>query len=186
MDFDATGQLMIIYAAFVKYLRKKTKTKQCISSLQTSRKLMIQLGGRSCIIFSLEFGIPMKLVSIIKVCQTEMYNRVWVGKNLSDMFPTRNGLKQGDVLSPFLFNFALEYAIRRVQVNQDGVKLNGTHQLLRYADDSMLGGSVHTIKENAEALVVASKDTGPERNVDELVHGYVSRSECRTKSQYKD
>ena len=52
-----------------------------------------------------------------------------------------------------LFNFALEYAIRRVQVNQDGLKLNSTHQLLAYADDvNILGGSIHTLKENVEAL----------------------------------
>jgi len=77
------------------------------------------------------------------------------------MFPIGNGLKQGDALSPLLFKFALEYTIGRVQVNQDGLKLNGTHQLLIYADDvNILGESVHTVKENAEALIVASKEIG--------------------------
>jgi len=52
-----------------------------------------------------------------------------------DMFPVKNGLKQGDALSPLLVNFALEYVFRRVRVSQDGLKLNGTHQLLIYADD---------------------------------------------------
>jgi len=47
-----------------------------------------------------EYGITMKLVKLIKMCVNEMYNRVWVGKNLSGMFPIRNGLKQGDALSP--------------------------------------------------------------------------------------
>ena len=76
-----------------------------------------------------------------------------------------NGLKQGDVLSSLLFNFVLEYAIRRILVNQDGVKLNGTHQLVGYTDDvNILGGSVHSLKENAEALVVASKEIGLEVN----------------------
>jgi len=78
---------------------------------------------------------------------------------VSDRFPIRNGLKQGDALSPMLFNFALEYAIRRVQVNQEGLKLNGTHQLLAYADDvNILRGSIHTLKENAEALVAATRE----------------------------
>jgi hypothetical protein len=62
------------------------------------------------------------------MCLTETYSRVRVGKNLSEIFPIRNSLKQGDALSPFLFNFALEYGIKRVQANQDGLNLNGTHQ----------------------------------------------------------
>src|SRR5215510_13726829 len=121
---------------------------------------MIQLGGMSYIIFSLSLVSPMKMLRSIKMCLTETYRRVQVGKNLSDMFPIRNGLKQRDALSPLLFNFALKYAIRRVQVIQDGLKLNGTHQLLVYADDvNTLGGSVQTIKGNA-ALVVANKEIG--------------------------
>jgi hypothetical protein len=79
------------------------------------------------------------------------------------MFPIRNGLKQGDVLSPLLFNFA----IKRVKVNQDDLKLNGTHQLLAYADDvNILEGSVHTVRENAVPLVVATKEIGKEVNTD--------------------
>ena len=107
----------------------------------------------------IEFGIPMKLVRLIKMCLTETYSRVRVCKNLSYTFPIKNGLKKGYTLSPLLFNFSLEYAIGRVQVHLDGLKLNGTHQLLVYADDvNMLGESVHTIKKNTEALVFASKE----------------------------
>jgi hypothetical protein len=67
-------------------------------------------------------------------------------------------LKQGYASLPLLFNFALEYAIRRVHVNQGDLKLNGTHLLLVYADDvNIVEGSVYVIKKIAEALVVASK-----------------------------
>jgi len=83
----------------------------------------------------IEFGIPMKLVRLIKMCLTETYSRVRVGRNLSDMFPIRTVLKQGDALSRIFFNFALEYAIRTVQVNQGSLKFNCTYQLLVYADD---------------------------------------------------
>jgi len=52
-------------------------------------------------------GIPMKLVRLIKRCLNETYSRIRVGKNLSDMFPSKNGLKQGAALSPLLFNCAV-------------------------------------------------------------------------------
>jgi hypothetical protein len=66
-----------------------------------------------------------------------------------------------------LFNYPLEYTIRRVQVNQDGLKLNGAHQLLAYDDDlNILEGNIHTVKKNAEALVAATRETGLEESAD--------------------
>ena len=110
-----------------------------------------------------------------KICLTEACSTVQVGKNLSDMFPIRNGLKQGDALSPLLFNFAVEYTNRRVQVSQDGLKLNGTHQLLVYADDvNIFPGSIHTIQENTEVLVVAGKEIGLEVNADNTKYTVMS------------
>jgi len=63
----------------------------------------------------IEFGIPMKLVRLIRMCLNETHSRVWVGKNLSDIFPISNGLKKGDALSPLLFSFVLEYAMRKAE-----------------------------------------------------------------------
>ena len=84
-----------------------------------------------------------------------------------------------------LFNFALEYTIRRVQVNKDGLKLNSTQQPLVYADDvNILGGSIHTIKKNAEALIVTSKEIGLEVNADKTNYKVMSR--YQRKSQYED
>jgi hypothetical protein len=91
------------------------------------------------------------------------------------MFPGKTGLKQGDALSSLLFNCALEYAIRKVQANQEGLKLNSMHRLLVYADVvNMFGGSVRTINKSMEALVVTSKETGLEVNAEKTKYMFMS------------
>ncbi|KAJ4439217.1 hypothetical protein ANN_07336 [Periplaneta americana] len=99
-------------------------------------------------------AIPKKLVRLIKMCLSETYSRVRIGQFLSDAFPIHCGLKQGDALSPLLFNFALEYAINKVQDKRGGLELNGLHQLLVYMDDvNMLGETPQTIRANSEILL---------------------------------
>jgi hypothetical protein len=83
--------------------------------------------------------------------------------------------KQGDALSPLLFNFALEYAIRKNRVNQVGLKLNGTHQLLAYADVNLLRDYIHTIKKNTKTLFESSKEVGLEINVEKTKYMLLSR-----------
>jgi hypothetical protein len=104
---------------------------------------------------------------------------------LSDSFPIQNGLRQGDALSPLLFNSALKYAIRKVQENQVGLKLYGTHRVLAYADEvNLLGANIYTIKKNTETLTDASKEFGLEINVE--IAKYMLLSHHQNESQNRD
>jgi hypothetical protein len=113
----------------------------------------------------------MKLVRLVRMCLNEAHSKVCIVKHFSDSFPVQNGLKQGDALPPLLFNFALEYATRKVQENQVGLKLNGTNQLLAYADGvNLLGDDRDAINRNTDA----SKEVGLEVNVEKTRHMLVS------------
>ena len=75
------------------------------------------------------------------------------------------------------------YVSRRFQVHRQRLKLSGTCQLPVYAEDvNILGGSIRIIKENAEALVIASKETGTEVNVNKMKYMVMSRYQNRERS----
>jgi hypothetical protein len=107
----------------------------------------------------------------------ETYSKLRKGKHLPASSHIEDGLKEGITLSPLLPNFALEYPIsRKVQENQVGLKLNGTHPLLAYADDvNLLGDNIDTMKKNTETLIDASKEVGLEIDVERIKYMLLSR-----------
>jgi hypothetical protein len=93
----------------------------------------------------IELGIPLKLVKFIGICVNETTRDVQIDASLSDTFSINKRLKQTDTLSPLLFKCAMEYATRKVRQKRERLKLNGTYQLLVFADKvNLLGGSTHT------------------------------------------
>jgi hypothetical protein len=151
-------QLLIRFSAFVRYWRKKWEYNETVHQLFIDFKKVYD-SVRKEILYNIltEFGVPIRL---IEMRLNETYSK---------------GLKQGDALSPLLFYFALEYAIRKMQENQVVLKSNGTHNFLAYADDmNLLGDNIDTIKENTETLIDASKKAGLEINVEKTKYMLLS------------
>jgi hypothetical protein len=176
MGFDITDQLLIKFSAFVRLLEKKWECIETIHQLFIDFKTAYDSVRREVLYnILIEFGIPMKLVRLIKMNSDETYGKVHIGKHLYYSFPIQTGIKQAVALSPLLFNSVLEYAIRKVQENQVGLKLNGTHQLLAYADDvNLLGDNIGTINKNTETLIDATKDIGLKINMEKTKYMFLS------------
>jgi hypothetical protein len=112
---------------------------------------------------------------------------VRLGKHLSDNFSIQNGLKKGNSLSPLLFNLALEYAIRKVQENQVGLKLNGTHQPLVYADDMNLPGDyIDITKKSTQTLIDANKEVALKVNTEKTKYSYMLLSRHQNAGHKRD
>jgi hypothetical protein len=104
-----------MFSAFIRYCkRNENAMRQYMSYSYTSRK---PDSVRREVLYNIliEFQVHMKVVRLIKMCLNETYSKVHISKHFSDNIPIQNGLKQGDALSPLLFNFALEYSIRKVR-----------------------------------------------------------------------
>jgi hypothetical protein len=121
-------------------------------------------------------GVPKKLVKLVQVCLNGHRGRVRVGGDLSDPFDILNGLKQGDALSSVLFNLALEYVVRSIIENREGLSMNGIIQLLAYADDiDLLGDSREIVRRNAELLKKAGEEVGLEFSEEKTKYMLVDR-----------
>jgi len=122
VDFDT-------YICFIcQILEKKWEYNEAMLQLFIDLKKTYNLVRREVLYnILIEFGIPMKLVRLMKMCLNETYSRVCIGKHLSDIFPSKNDLKQEMLY--YLYFSTLPYNVCHGEGSgkQDGLKLNGIH-----------------------------------------------------------
>jgi hypothetical protein len=87
VGFDVTDQLLIRFSAFVGYWRKNGSTmRQYISYSIDFKKVYGSVRREVLYSILIEFGVPMKLVMLIKMCLNKTYSKVCIGKHLYRVF----------------------------------------------------------------------------------------------------
>lgn len=123
-----------------------------------------------------DLGIPKKLIRMVKACTLGSVNRVRVGYELSSAFTVESGLKQGDGLSPLLFNITLEKVIQELWKDN-----NLICKLLAYADDiAMLGNTIEEIEESLEIIERRAKEVGLHMNIEKTKFMHVTKTQTMT------
>jgi hypothetical protein len=143
MVFAVTDQLLIRCFTFDRHWRNNAVQRDSTSDIHRFREAYDIVRKEALYNILAEFGVPMKLVKLINLSLNGTYSQICTGRHLSG-----SGRKQGVALTALLLSFALEYAIRKVQEDPVGLKLNWTHQPLVYADDMNLLGDNVDIKKN--------------------------------------
>jgi len=124
-----------------------------------------------------QFGIPKKLVQLVRIFLSDPISRVRIGNNMSNSFKIRSGLKQDDPLSALPFNFALEYAILKIKEHKKLLSLNDLNQLSVYAKDLyLIGEDIDVLRSNINVLVQACDEIDPQVNTDKTKYMIISRN----------
>jgi hypothetical protein len=149
-DFDVVNQLLIRFSSFIRYWRKKWEYNGIVLPLFIDlQKVCDSVRREICYDVLTELCTPMKIVRQIMTCLNETYSQMCIANTLPDALPIRNDLKPGDALSPFLFNFALDYAIKEIQGNHERLEVHGKRQLLVYSDGiNIFGENINAMEKN--------------------------------------
>jgi len=120
------------------------------------------------------FDIPMKIIRMVKLCNSKTYSRVKFGNEMSTAFEIKNGLRQEDAMSPILFNTELESVIREISNGEERSFDKGL--ILAYANDIIITGNTRTeVQMNVKKLMKASKNMGLVVNVEKTKYMIVTR-----------
>lgn len=127
-----------------------------------------------------ELSIPQKLIRMTKACICDSRSRVRVGDMVSDIFDINNGLRQGDALSPLLFNVALEKATRAAELVVEMYTQRGPQLILAFADDiDIVGTSTIKVKEQFTRLEKESQKMGLKINEEKTKYMHIARQAGR-------